>query len=109
MKRCAGYRRWPGFSRFRQRLNPTAGFPRMAPTFVGAPYAEAHGSSRRPRRGRCRHLEARFLLVDPLVGLAAGFVFAILKIALIVGAILFVVWFLKKKGGEEKADGATGG
>ena len=50
-----------------------------------------------------------FFLLIPLVGLAAGFVFAILKIALIVGAILFVVWFLKKKGGEEKADGATGG
>lgn len=46
---------------------------------------------------------ASFLLL-PLLGTALGFVFAILKIALIVSAILFVVWFLKKKGGEEKKD-----
>lgn len=46
---------------------------------------------------------ASFLLL-PLLGTALGFVFAILKIAVIVGAILFVVWFLRKKGGEEKKD-----
>lgn len=47
---------------------------------------------------------ASFLLL-PLLGTMLGFVFTILKIALIVGAILFVVWFLKKKGGaEEKKD-----
>ena len=44
---------------------------------------------------------ASFLLL-PLLGTVLGFVFTILKIALIVSAILFVVWFLKKKGGEEK-------
>jgi hypothetical protein len=47
---------------------------------------------------------ASFLLL-PLLGTVLGFVFTILKIALILGAILFVVWFLKKKGGaEEKKD-----
>ena len=44
---------------------------------------------------------ASFLLL-PLLGTVLGFVFTILKIALVVGAILFVVWFLKKKGGEEQ-------
>ena len=46
---------------------------------------------------------ASFLLL-PLLGTVLGFVLTILKIALIVGAILFVVWFLKKNGGEEKKD-----
>jgi flagellar biogenesis protein FliO len=40
----------------------------------------------------------------PLLGTVLGFVFTILKIALILGAILFVVWVLKKKGGAEKKD-----
>ena len=44
---------------------------------------------------------ASFLLL-PLLGTVLGFVFTILKIALIVSAILFVVWFLKTKGGTEK-------
>jgi hypothetical protein len=43
---------------------------------------------------------ASFLLL-PLLGTMLGFVLTIIKIALIVGAILFVVWFLKKKGGGE--------
>ncbi len=46
---------------------------------------------------------ASFLLL-PLLGTVLGFVFTLLKITLIVSAILFVVWFLKKKGGEEKQD-----
>ena len=47
---------------------------------------------------------ASFLLL-PFLGTVLGFVFTILKIALIVSAILFVVWFLKEKGGaEEKKD-----
>jgi hypothetical protein len=46
---------------------------------------------------------ASFLLL-PLLGTVLGFVFTILKIALILGAILFVVWVLKKKGGAEKKD-----
>jgi len=46
---------------------------------------------------------ASFLLL-PLLGTVLGFVFTILKITLIVSAILFVVWFLKKKGGAEKKD-----
>ena len=46
---------------------------------------------------------ASFLLL-PLLGTVLGVVFTILKITLIVSAILFVVWFLKKKGGEEKQD-----
>jgi len=44
---------------------------------------------------------ASFLLL-PLLGTVLGVVFTILKITLIVSAILFVVWFLKKKGGTEK-------
>ena len=47
---------------------------------------------------------ASFLLL-PLLGTVLGFVLTIVKIALIVGAILFVVWFLKKKsGGEAKEE-----
>ena len=46
---------------------------------------------------------ASFLLL-PLLGTVLGFAFTILKIALILGAILFVVWFLRRKGGEEKKD-----
>ncbi len=46
---------------------------------------------------------ASFLLL-PLLGTMLGFVFTILKIAVVVGAILFVVWFLKRKNGEEKKD-----
>jgi hypothetical protein len=46
---------------------------------------------------------ASFVLL-PLVGTVLGLVFTILKIAVIVSAILFVVWFLKRKGGEEKQD-----
>ena len=46
---------------------------------------------------------ASFLLL-PLLGTVLGFVFTILKIALVVSAILFVVWFLKRKGGTEKEE-----
>ena len=42
------------------------------------------------------------ILLLPLVGAALGFVLAILKIVFVVGAILFVVWLLKRNGGEEK-------
>jgi hypothetical protein len=51
---------------------------------------------------------ASFLLL-PLLGTVLGFALTILKIALIVSAILFVVWFLKKKGGaeEKKDDGVS--
>ena len=48
---------------------------------------------------------ASFLLL-PLVGAALGFVLTILKIAFVVGAILFVVWLLKRNGGEEKKSDA---
>ena len=37
-----------------------------------------------------------------LVGAALGFVLTILKIVFVVGAILFVVWLLKRNGGEEE-------
>jgi uncharacterized membrane protein len=45
---------------------------------------------------------ASFLLL-PLLGTVLGFVLTIVKIALIVSVVLFVVWFLKKKkAGEEE-------
>ena len=46
---------------------------------------------------------ASFLLL-PMLGTVIGLVLAFVKVALIVGAILFVVWFLKRQGGGEKKD-----